>query len=274
MLQKEQMGDKAGKQYWDNLWAGQEVPDPINPRLWGLKHYVSRRFDTFFRQIFSRFKGEDKTLLEIGCARSAWLPYFAREFGFTISGLDYSETGCEQARQVLSKAGVEGNIVFSDLFSPPQELRGAFDVVVSFGVVEHFNDTVACAAALGEFLKPGGIVITIIPNMRGFIGSLIKMLNPANYEIHVPLSCHQLHVAHETAGLRIVQCRYFLSTSFGTASLVGLDEGSLSTRIKRFILLSLKCLSRLVWVLESRTRPLPAVEPFAPYVVCVAQKLG
>jgi cyclopropane fatty-acyl-phospholipid synthase-like methyltransferase len=39
---------------------------------------------------FKEYHCAASRLLEIGCARSAWLPYFAQEFGIDVSGLDYS----------------------------------------------------------------------------------------------------------------------------------------------------------------------------------------
>jgi len=84
-------------------------------------------------------------------------PYFAKEFGFKVYGIDYSEIGCKQAREVLSNTGVEGNVICAIFFSPPENLIDAFDVVVSFGVVEHFEDT-AGIAAFSRFLKPNGIL--------------------------------------------------------------------------------------------------------------------
>jgi 2-polyprenyl-3-methyl-5-hydroxy-6-metoxy-1,4-benzoquinol methylase len=50
----------------------------------------------------------------------------------------------------------------------------AFDVVISFGLVEHFEDTDACLKAINKFLAPKGLLITFIPNMVGFTGFLTK----------------------------------------------------------------------------------------------------
>jgi SAM-dependent methyltransferase len=61
---------------------------------------------------------------------------------------------------VLDAAGVPGEIVCADLFAPPPHLLAQFDVVVSFGVVEHFDDTAACVAACARLVKPGGLMVT------------------------------------------------------------------------------------------------------------------
>src|SRR5438552_12828083 len=48
-----------------------------------------------------------------------------------------STSGCEQARAVLARDGVDGKIVEADVFTPPSELHESFDVVFTLGVVEH-----------------------------------------------------------------------------------------------------------------------------------------
>jgi len=65
----------------------------------------------------------------------------------------------------------------SDIFNPPQELIGAFDVVCSFGVLEHFEDSVNTINAFKKFLKPGGILITTVPYLKGATGILQKIMN-------------------------------------------------------------------------------------------------
>ena len=128
--------DKAGKEYWDKAWGTYDIPKEVNPRHGGLPNYVNRRFHEYFCQIFSNMNTQGKKVLEIGCARSVWLPYFAKEFGFKIYGIDYSEIGYQQAMQILSNEEVKGEIVCADFFSPSESMLKAFDVVVSFGVLE------------------------------------------------------------------------------------------------------------------------------------------
>ncbi len=264
--------DRAGREYWDAVWADDKLPEAINPRAAGLHNLYNRRVDAFLRQAFVSLDTTGKKLVEIGCARSAWLPYLAREFGFRISGLDYSEHGCEQARRILSRSGVAGEIICADVSAPPAGLLGAFDVAISFGVVEHFHDTTGCLRALAAFLKPDGMLITQIPNMTGLIGRLQRLTNPATYEVHVPLTRDQLLIAHEQAGLRVACCDYFLSTGFGVVSLHGLDNTKPSTRFKRRMLSIMKRASVLVWAAEDATIPLPPSRLFAPSIFCVARR--
>jgi 2-polyprenyl-3-methyl-5-hydroxy-6-metoxy-1,4-benzoquinol methylase len=63
-----------------------------------------------------------------------------REFGFKFCGIDYSETGCQQALQLLANEWAKGKIVCAEFFSSPETMTGEFDVVISIGVREHFED--------------------------------------------------------------------------------------------------------------------------------------
>jgi 2-polyprenyl-3-methyl-5-hydroxy-6-metoxy-1,4-benzoquinol methylase len=262
--------DKAGKQYWDRVWEGYNMPQAVNPQDKGLANHVNRCFHEYFCQIFSNMNTQGKKVLEIGCARSVWLPYFAKEFGFKIYGIDYSEIGCQQAREVLSNAGVEGEIVYSDLFSPPESLVEIFDVVISFGVVEHFEDTSRCIKGISRFLKPGGLMITNIPNLMGLMGLVQKIANRDVFYKHVPLFPKDLNKAHRCNGLKVVSCNYFLFANFGVLNLENL-KGS---RLFEWVIYSRSWFNNAIWTLE---KVIPFLKPnrwSSPYINCASTKVG
>ena len=264
---------KINRKYWDELWSAEDVPPAVDPRDPGLRNCVNRSFHTYFCDAFAGTETAGLKLLEIGCARSGWLPYFAKEFGFKVYGLDYSEKGCDLARSVLARANVQGAIIYADLFCCPADLREAFDVVVSFGVAEHFENTTDCISAFADYLKPGGIMITSIPNIVGVIGMTQKMINRPVYEIHVPLNATDLSHAHKDAGLRVIQSDYFVSTNFGVCNLNGISLKAPGWIARKIIVLLLTRVSHLVWGLESAISPLPATRLFSPYINCTARKM-
>jgi 2-polyprenyl-3-methyl-5-hydroxy-6-metoxy-1,4-benzoquinol methylase len=260
--------DKAGKAYWDELWKDGPLPKAVNPRQRGLNNYVDRKFHEYFTNVFSSFDTKGKKLLEVGCARSAWLPYFAKEFGFEVWGVDYSESGCEQARRILVNEGVKGNIVFTDFFSPPPELIGTFDVVVSFGVVEHFLNTIDCISAFGRFLQAGGLMITSVPNMSGLNGSLQKLLARAVFDIHVPLNQEALAEAHSRGGLTVSSCQHFLPINLSVVNIENLRGSvryAMITRLNWW-------LTKLVWAVDSLAPVIRRNAWSSPYINCLARK--
>jgi SAM-dependent methyltransferase len=261
-------GDRAGKAHWDDTWRSlgastltQQVDGP------GRWNHVNREVARFLRRWLTP-RGVDSQLVELGCARSIWLPYFA-QLGHSITGVDYSELGCELARTGLAQAGTPGRVVLGDFFNPPPDLVGRFDAAFSNGVAEHFDNTKACIEAFGRFLAPRGRLVTIVPNMTGVPGFLQKQLNRPVYEKHVPLDSTQLRQAHVAAGLEVLDAGYLISTNFGVLNLTGLPTGNLSWAAKRVLLAALGRVSLLGWLAEPRLRP---VQPWAGYVYCVADR--
>ncbi|NWG02548.1 MAG: class I SAM-dependent methyltransferase [Syntrophaceae bacterium] len=259
--------DKAGKTYWDERWENPFLPEAINPYRKGPNHYLDRKFHAFFCTVFSRWETKNRRLLEIGCARSAWLPYFAKEFGFKVYGIDYSEAGCQQAMQVLSNEGAKGKIVCADFFSPPEWMIGKFDVVISFGVLEHFQDTQNCISAFSAYLKPKGIMITNIPNFTGLLGSIQKLMNRNVFNMHAPLSLGEIAEAHRKNMLELIFCDYFLAVNFGVVNFENMKDGI----AYKWILQSFCWLNRIIWFIEELI-PIKPNRWFSPYINCVGIK--
>jgi SAM-dependent methyltransferase len=264
------LGDsRASKDYWESLWQEEKLPRAINPQDSSLKNHVELQFDSLFRQVFACEQPPGaRNLIELGCARSAWLPYFSKEFGFCVTGIDYSPLGCDQAKAILAMEGIEGDVTVADISSAPLHLLNHFDYVVSFGVVEHFEVTEGSLSSCGAFLKPGGTMFTLIPNMNGLVGRLQKWLGREVYDVHVPLDAKALRRAHELAGLKVLRCEYFCFLNFGVLNLKRIRQSFLGLWLSR----SLNAISAATWILERVGVRLPANRMTSPYVICVSTK--
>lgn len=259
--------DKTGVSYWDNTWlTNNQIPRSVDPRNGGLNNYVNRQFHHLFVRNISSNENDKKELLEIGCARSAWLPYFAKEFGFQVCGLDYSRIGCRLAEEILKREGIEGKIVCQDFFHPPTDMLQRFDVVVSFGLLEHFEDTTVCLEALNRYVKPGGILVTVIPNLLGIIGWMQKLLSREIYEKHVLLTKQMMRDAYESVGLYVSECRYFIPGNFG---IVNLGEKASDYQ---WLIRVLWWLSKLCWLFYSAI-PISYGRFIASYCYCIGCKI-
>lgn len=261
---------RAPREYWDKVWQEGKLPRAINPRDRSLKNHVESKFDALFKQLLNAQKrsGDAPNLAELGCACSVWLPYFSEEFGCHVVGVDYSPRGCDQARAILAREGVDGEVIFADIFRPPPHLLNRFDFVVSFGVVEHFEATEECLKACAAFLKPGGTMVTVIPNMTGLVGWLQKCLAREVYDVHVPLDARALRRSHELAGLDILRCEYFCFLNFGVLNLDRIRQSSLGLCLSR----TLNAISAASWILERIGVRLPVNRMTSPYVICASTK--
>ncbi|WP_114109632.1 bifunctional 2-polyprenyl-6-hydroxyphenol methylase/3-demethylubiquinol 3-O-methyltransferase UbiG [Thalassospira xiamenensis] len=266
--------DKAGQEYWNNTWDDYSLPPVWDVDSSKITKHVEREFFLWIKETLEHFgkTGSNVELVEVGCARSQVLPILASQLGVSISGIDYSPNGCEQARMMLDREDIKGNIFCHDIFSIPKDLKRKFDVVISFGLIEHFSDTKEIVQSLSELLKPGGIILTSLPNMNGTVGFFQKTLNRSIYDIHVPLTPDQVRVAHEASGLDVIETKYFLSTNFGIVNLGSPNKTNPTWWAKKITLAVLTRLSMAAWWAERKNIKLSARGSFSPYINCVARK--
>jgi len=182
---------------------GTKLGDKKRPGHYNPRNYSHRRFDAFFRRHLQGAAG--RTMLEVGCAQSSWLPYFHLAYGCRVTGMDYSPTGCRMAKQLLDEAGAPGEVLERDLFADNSDLEGTFDFLFSLGFIEHFEDTAGTLARMRRFLKPGGTILTIVPNFPGWLGVLQKRVHPEVYGMHILLDLPDLERVHRDAGFTTVE---------------------------------------------------------------------
>jgi SAM-dependent methyltransferase len=258
---------RTDEHYWTEKWAARGLPPPLDLDS---ADYLTKRIHEVFERHLPKNNG-DLELLEIGCASSRWLPYFARHYGFRICGIDYSDVGCDVARQILNRDGVPGTVIHGDAFNPSPDLENRFDVVVSMGLVEHFRDTSACVRSFSRFVKPGGVLITTVPNMVGWVGAAQKALNRRAYDGHEPLDLERLETGHREAGLIGIDAGpigildfHIVHRDVPDGSKEGFSAGLLTHKI-------LMRLSRITWALDSVVK-LPATRLTAAGFYCVAKR--
>ena len=271
MLRPNKAIDKAGESHWENTWQASTLPRLVVPDDPSLRNYVRRCLHEFLTGVLKDRRG--LKLIEVGCANSVWLPYFAYEHGCSITGLDYSDVGCVSARELLALAKVDGEIFLGDLWDPPAELMGSFDLLFTYGLVEHFDPTDSVLAVLSKLLRPGGMMITIVPNMSGITGKVQKFLNEPVFNIHVPMDVAYLDAAHKKAGLIVSRAGYLCSINFGLVNLTENENNVLKRLAKRLFTTILIGLSVLVWWIEDHSTLRLRPNRFtAPYIACVATK--
>ena len=146
-----------------------------------------------------------RTMLEIGCGNSIWLPYYAKRLGVRVTGIDYVESACEQAKDRLRVCGVNGAILCQDVFKVTAEEIGQYDLVFSQGVIEHFSDINGTVRKFIEFVRPGGVLFTWIPNFPSFHSRLAKFWHPAVWAKHNMAAKKGLVPAYHVCGVNEVR---------------------------------------------------------------------
>jgi 2-polyprenyl-3-methyl-5-hydroxy-6-metoxy-1,4-benzoquinol methylase len=108
--------------------------------------------------------GRVDRILDVGCGRGDTLAYLRAQGRCTWTcGVELFPEAGEAARDRLDEMHI-GNIEHLELPIPPASL----DVVLCLDVLEHLIDPWATAARLAALLKPGGVLIASIPNVRHF----------------------------------------------------------------------------------------------------------
>jgi SAM-dependent methyltransferase len=206
------------------------------------------------------------SILEVGCGNSVWLPHLANTTGAVVAGVDYSEQGCELARQNLAVGKVNGHIFCKDIFQSGPDEIGQYDLVFSLGVVEHFTDLEGVLQVLLRFVKPGGMLLTEIPNMRSIHGLLSWVWQPDILRKHQLINKQELITAYQHIGMQNVHGRYI---GIGSISIVAWEINSRWKLGSKMVPRVVRKVDRFMQRRALRyLRYYSGIAPFAPYI-CV-----
>jgi 2-polyprenyl-6-hydroxyphenyl methylase/3-demethylubiquinone-9 3-methyltransferase len=203
VLSSDALWKEGGGYYKED--AGELRRKPILPDLRRLR---DRRILGLFRRHGNLSR--ESHLLEIGCGRSIWLPHLAREFGCRIAGLDTEPLAAELAEANLAGAGVQGEIFCRDAFDlgGNRDLMGKFDLVYSMGVMEHFDDAAERLVRIADYLKHGGRILTLVPNLQGVNWLFQRLASLDRLRMHMIYDPKRLTQVHERAGFEILAAGY------------------------------------------------------------------
>lgn len=114
--------------------------------------------------------------LEVGCGRGSISSYFA-DAGFKCSLLDYSASVLETAKEIFHTNQHQAEFINGNALDLPFE-DNLFDVVVSIGLLEHFEDIKTPILEQYRVLKPGGIFLGyIVPERKNNIQRYFRWVN-------------------------------------------------------------------------------------------------
>ncbi len=197
-----QQVDLAGIEHWDSVY------ETVGPTV-GWSEPTDYGSIALTRALIAEIERyQPKTVLEVGCGNSVWLPYVALNTKAEVAGLDYSETGCQLARGRLAAAGATGKVLCGDLFNIKAAEVGSYDFVYSLGMVEHFTDTVEVLSRLLDLVNPGGALFTEVPNLKSIHGLLSWIWQPELLAKHNPLGKKDLVTAYQKLALEEIKSRF------------------------------------------------------------------
>jgi 2-polyprenyl-3-methyl-5-hydroxy-6-metoxy-1,4-benzoquinol methylase len=157
-------------EFWNEYWSNCILPTKCNLEL-PFERCLARALGKYLN------KSTKGKVLEIGCAPGKWLAFMARKFNLEPHGIEYSELGMQATLKNMQLLGFKNaSIKSGDFFKiVPQPI---FDVVMSFGFIEHFTDVDSVIDRHIQWLKPEGTLVLGIPNFSGINNIIQTILNP------------------------------------------------------------------------------------------------
>jgi SAM-dependent methyltransferase len=189
------------RQFWVNYWeskTGLSVSIPAN--------YL---FHKDLAAIASSQKV--KTAIELGGFPGYYAVFLKKYLKLDVTLLDYfvhqPVTNDLLKANGLSESDI--HIIETDLFNHKETKQ--YDLVLSCGLIEHFNDTADIIQRHIDFVKPGGTLFITLPNFKAINGWFQKNFDRDNYDKH-NISCMDpdlLASICKKAGLEVIQSKYF-----------------------------------------------------------------
>lgn len=188
------------KNKWEQVWADVKLPSVAKPGP-DVQNLLGSLVSTM---------GEC-SLLEVGCAPGGWMAYFNRQFGYSVSGLEYAEAAAEITKKNMELLGINAKVIVEDFF----DFDGSgtrFDIVFSHGFIEHFRDPFPVVERICGLARR--YVVTIVPNLFGVNGFISRTIRPEVYAEHSPIDLPILARVHEKCGIKTLFCDYIGGVRF------------------------------------------------------------
>jgi SAM-dependent methyltransferase len=249
-LMSNELTDKA---FWANYWETKK----------GLAFAVpsTHTFSKLLKKIVQ--ENNTTTAIELGGFPGYYAIFLKKYLGLKTTLFDF------YVHQPVLKEVLNANkldtgdieVIEGDLFAyQPKE---QYDLVLSCGLIEHFNDTKDIIARHLPFLKPGGTLFITLPNFTGVNGWVQHRYDQSNYEKHNINSMNpQLLAAYcKELGLKNVEAFYY-----GRFSVWLENKAQQTGLVNAFI--------KMIWLtgkIATRIIPIES-KSFSPYIVLRAIK--
>ena len=181
------------------------------------------KYDDLDRSEMHRFIPSEATcILDVGCHTGA--------FGKSLKGLGFKSVwGVEANPESAAVASLYLDKVVVGFFHKDQVPDAFFDVIVFNDVLEHMSDPAAALKIALDKLKPGGVVVASIPNIR-HIDNLVHILREKDFRYErngIRDETHLRFYTQKSIPRLFEQCGYSIKT------IEGINELSWSPSLSR-----------------------------------------
>ena len=200
---------------WNRVW--QDASGKLKERLYSMEEI---RRQLMWKAVLTELAGADMTSLrtiEIGAGAGTVSAMFA-QMGARATVLDYSPEALPLSEELFGALKLTREPVVADALNLPETLKGQYDVSMSFGLAEHFENEARTTIIRSHFdlLRPGGLAVIAVPNARCYPYRWWKAkkqwLGTWEWGLEAPFSREELTAICGKLGIGNY---YFVGSSFG-----------------------------------------------------------
>jgi 2-polyprenyl-3-methyl-5-hydroxy-6-metoxy-1,4-benzoquinol methylase len=143
-----------------------------------------------------------KSILDIGCGSGSFLKS-VRSSAHEVLGIDPNPNNIE----ILREQGISGKVGYTNDFL--NDIRGRFDIVTCFEVIEHLYEPWNVYTGAYEALVPGGVFVVTTPNAFHVLRGIDFLFRQKHRDVLMdPSRCDQPeHVRLWSAGMLVRSLR-------------------------------------------------------------------
>lgn len=177
---------------------------------------IAKKFVPFFHDELVEILPISNKLscIELGALPGGFLTYFHNKFGYKITGLDFADN--TEIFDITMKENriKKYNYIKADILV--YDPKPQYDVVTSFGFIEHFENIDQILSKHIKFLKPEGFLVITVPNFRNIQYLYHRIFDAKNLAIHNTKTMNILEMEErfERLGLEKIKVKYVGKAEF------------------------------------------------------------
>lgn len=178
MKNKQSVVNKQSKDLWNNYYKEEKM----NPKVGFFGSYDIFLHDTILAKYlpFNKKNRKEVKICEIGSGDGKLLKKIADNFNYEPFGIELAQEPIKQAKDKRI------NMIEGDAFDRIilEKYKGYFDVIYSYGFIEHIMPPEKAVKIHLQFLKKGGYFFIQIPRLKGFNYLKFKIFRPDLLPLH------------------------------------------------------------------------------------------
>lgn len=176
--------DMMSPAQWTSEWHSRRLLNKRDQIKRRLRQWALRDFSRMLGMLVDLGAKPKMDIVELGCAPGLILNELCLlRPAHNYTGIDYSPDGLAIADQLLRENKMEATLIHADIRT--HEPVRKYDMVLSFGLIEHFNDPCEMLEIHKKFAARDGLVVASVPNLSNhYVKAALERFRPVDLETH------------------------------------------------------------------------------------------